>query len=84
MEVGNTLPDEGDLYTQDLLKKSDVKYMYEVCVILGSLSIFFSLVFIWNAVELAIILFCGRKLENSCLCDKFVKEEMRAILNEKV
>jgi len=84
MAVGNALPDEKDLYAQDLLKKSDVEYMYEVCISLGSLSIFFSLVFLWNAVELGIILCCGRRLENSCLCEKFVKEEMRAILNEKV
>ena len=84
MAVGNALPDEKDLYAQDLLQKNDVKYMYEVCVSLGSLSIFFSLVFLWNAVELGIILCCGRRLENSCLCEKFVKEEMREILNEKV
>ena len=64
--------------------KKDVSYMQKISVVIGSLSIVFSLVFIWNASELAIILCCGRRLENSCLCEKIVKDEMRTILNEKI
>ena len=46
-------------------------------------SILFSLLFIWNATELAIILFCGRR-KNSCCYEKFVKEDMRNFLQQKM
>ena len=64
--------------------KKDVKYMEEASVWIGGVSIVFSLVFIWDAVELGVILCCGRKLEDSCFCEKIVKEEMRTLLSENV
>ena len=81
MDTSDTL--DGTLYESESAKKG-VEYMHTASVVIGALSIIFSLVFIWNATELGIILCCGRKLEDSCLCEKIVKEEMRVILNEKV
>ena len=85
METSDTLEEEnlGDIYV-GASDKQDTEYMQKVSVAIGSLSIVFSLVFIWNAVELGIVLACGRKLEDSCLCEKVVKEELRTILQEKV
>merc|ERR1711973_151228 len=64
--------------------EDDVKHMQKVSIIIGCLSVIFSLVFIWNAMEIGIILCCGRRMENSCLAEKIVKDEMRVILNEKL
>ena len=85
MDASDTLKEEnmGELYVEES-DKQETEYMQKTSVIIGSLSIVFSLVFIWNAVELGIVLACGRKLEDSCLCEKVVKEELRTILQEKV
>ena len=76
------LEDNGEIYRAESAKE-DMKYMEEASIWIGSLSIVFSLVFIWNAVELGVILCCGRKLEDSCLCEKIVKEEMRTLMSSK-
>ena len=47
----NFLEDNGVIYRADSAKE-DMKYMEEASIWIGSLSIVFSLVFIWNAVEL--------------------------------
>ena len=85
MDASDTLKEEniGDLYVEES-DKQETEYMQKTNVIIGSLSIVFSLVFIWNAVELGIVLACGQKLEDSCLYEKVVKEELRTILQEKV
>ena len=85
METSESLfsENDGEIYRSDSAKE-DMKYMEEASIWIGSLSIVFSLVFIWNAVELGVILCCGRKLEDSCLCEKIVKEEMRTLISSKV
>lgn len=62
--------------------QEDLNYLRMSCAVLGSLSIIFSLVFIWNSVELCIILCCGRQIQDFCLYDKQIKQELRLILNK--
>ena len=45
--------------------EDDVKHMQKVSIAIGCLSVIFSLVFIWNAMEIAIILCCGRRMGKS-------------------
>ena len=45
------LENDGEIYRSDSARE-DMKYMEEASIWIGSLSIVFSLVFIWNAVEL--------------------------------
>ena len=47
----NFLENNGEIYRAESAKE-DMKYMQEASIYIGSLSIVFSLVFIWNAVEL--------------------------------
>lgn len=61
-------------------EKSELKYFQISSMVLGSLTIVFSTFFIWCAVELGIIMICGRNRESYCLFDAKVKEEMREIL----
>jgi hypothetical protein len=53
METSESLfsENDGEIYRSDSAKE-DMKYMEEASIWIGSLSIVFSLVFIWNAVEL--------------------------------
>lgn len=46
----------------------------------GSLTLIFSLFFVWSAIDLGIIIFCGKNRQNHCLYDKTVKDEMRQLL----
>ena len=47
----NFLENNGEIYRAESAKE-DMTYMQEASIWIGSLSIVFSLVFIWNAVEL--------------------------------
>ena len=60
--------------------RKDLTYMQYSNSIIGSLAIIFSLVFVWNAVDIAITLFCGRKPQDSCYYDHLVKKELRSIV----
>ena len=53
METSESLfsENDGEIYRSDSAKE-DMKYMEEASIWIGSLSIVFSLVFVWNAVEL--------------------------------
>ena len=59
-----------------LVDREDLKYLYLSSLIIGSLSIFSSLVFLWQAIDLGIILFCGRTNSKS-LYEHYVKKQMR-------
>ena len=58
------LEDNGEIYRAESAKE-DMKYMQEASIYIGSLSIVFSLVFVWNAVELgtySILITCFHEL----------------------
>ena len=63
--------------------RKDLTYMQYSNSIIGSLAIIFSLVFVWNAVDIAIILLCGRKPQDSCYYVHLVKKELRSIVNKQ-
>ena len=48
--------------------KKDMKYIQEASFWIGGVLIVYSLVHIWNAVKLGVILFCGRKLKTKIEC----------------
>ena len=60
----------------------DLKFLYLTSLVIGGLSIVFSLVFLWLAVDLGIILFHGRKRSRTSY-ERFVKNQMRAVVGEK-
>ena len=62
--------------------REDLKYLYLSSLVIGSLSIFFSLVFLWQAVDLGIILFCGRTKSKNAY-EHYVKKQMRQIVGDK-
>lgn len=62
--------------------REDLKFLYLTSVVIGGLSIIFSLVFLWLAIDLGIILFHGRKASKSGY-ERFVKNQMRAVVGEK-
>ena len=58
------LEDNGEIYRAESAKE-DMTYMQEASIWIGSLSIVFSLVFVWNAVELGtylILITCFHEL----------------------
>ena len=62
--------------------RADLKFLYLSSLVIGSLSIAFSFVFLWLAVDLGIILFLGRtKSQNSY--EDYVKRQMRAVVGDK-
>ena len=65
--------------------RQDLGYIQKSYVVIGSLAVIFSLVFVWNAVDLFIIMVCGKTdLGNShCfLYDFFIKKEIRDIVGQ--
>ena len=62
--------------------REDLKYLYLSSLVIGSLSIFSSLVFLWQAVDLGIILFCGRTKSKNAY-EHYVKKQMRQIVGDK-
>ncbi len=68
-----------DAFEKDkTVKSEDATSMGKASLVIGIFSIVFSLVFIWNAVELGILLFCGQR--DFCFLDKYVKNEMKSVL----
>ena len=65
-------------YQDDL--QHEAKSLLEVSFVVGIISVIFSTVFVWNATELAILLFCGRQPQDLTIIDHFVKQEMRQVL----
>lgn len=61
-------------------EKGELKYFQISSLVLGSLTIVFSTFFIWCALELGIVMFCGKNRESYCLFDARVKKEMREII----
>jgi hypothetical protein len=58
--------------------------LQQSCVIIGALGILLSTAFIWNAVDLGILLFTGRSYESHCcIYDKKVKTEMRSVVGKR-
>ena len=62
--------------------REDLKYLYLSSLVIGSLSIFSSLIFLWQAVDLGIILFCGRTKSKNPY-EHYVKKQMRQIVGDK-
>ena len=62
--------------------REDLKYLYLSSMVIGSLSIFSSLIFLWQAVDLGIILFCGRTKSKNPY-EHYVKKQMRQIVGDK-
>ncbi len=69
-----------EFYGMSEKDREDLSYMSTTGACLGSLSSIFALVFAWNATELGIVLFLGRKTEDLCLFDRQTKNELRQIL----
>ena len=69
------------IYSENLPKSthSDMAHMMVSSEVIGILSIIFAVVFISNAVDIGIILFCGQKRNNLCILDAKVKEEIKQI-----
>ena len=81
-ETYDTIEDVGQRTAGMDSDREDLKYLYLSSLVIGSLSIFFSLVFLWQAVELGIILFCGRSKSKSAY-EHYVKKQMRQIVGDK-
>lgn len=74
----------GLLLGVDTSKTMDAISLKDASFVIGILSAVFSLLFIWNAVELGILLCCGRRhSKNYCCLDKIVRDEMIDILESK-
>ena len=67
-------------YQDDLQNNEAKSALLEVSFVVGIISVIFSTVFVWNATELAILLFCGRQPQDLTIIDHFVKQEMRQVL----
>ena len=86
METFDSLEDEkSSINIMSPTDRQDLGYIQKSYVVIGSLAVIFSLVFVWNAVDLFIIMVCGKTdLENShCYYDYFIKKEIRDIVGQQ-
>ena len=86
METFDSLEDEkSPVKIMSPTQRQDLGYIQKCYVVIGSLAVIFSLVFVWNAVDLFIIMVCGKTdLGHShCYYDYFIKKEMRDIVGQQ-
>ena len=84
METFDSLEDEkSPINILSPTDRQDLGYIQKSFVVIGSLAVIFSLVFVWNAVDLFIIMVCGKTdLENShCYYDYFIKKDIHFFQN---
>jgi hypothetical protein len=62
----------------------DLKIVQQGCIIIGALGILMSTVFMWNAIDIGILLFTGRSYgRQCCIYDKKLKNEMRSMVGKR-
>lgn len=83
MELLETAEEEGIELPKKVDDPTTLNLIHKACTVIGSLTIISSLIFIWNAYDIAVLLCCGGKSVDHCLYNKNFKCETRKILSEK-